>query len=71
MTKQHLLPVKQPGGIIATIIVGIVDALIGGFIGTQLSFGDVHGFDIRSMLLAIGGGVLVLFVYQMVTKGRV
>ncbi len=67
---KFLMPGKAPGGIILTIVLGIVGAIVGGFIGTLLGFGDVSGFDFRSMLLAVGGGVLVLFIYGMVTKGR-
>jgi uncharacterized membrane protein YeaQ/YmgE (transglycosylase-associated protein family) len=67
---KFLMPGKVPGGIIVTIILGIVGAVVGGFIGAQLGFGDVSGFDLRSMLLAIGGSVLVLFIYGLVSKGR-
>ena len=67
---KYLMPGKAPGGIIMTIALGIVGAVVGGFIGTRLGFGDISGFDLRSMLLAVGGGVLVLFIYGLVTKGR-
>jgi uncharacterized membrane protein YeaQ/YmgE (transglycosylase-associated protein family) len=67
---KFLMPGKVPGGIIVTIALGIVGAVVGGFIGTQLSFGDISGFDIRSMLLAVGGGVLVLIIYGLATRGR-
>ena len=64
------MPGKAAGGIIITIVLGIVGALVGGFIGAQLGFGDISGFDLRSMLLAVGGGVSVLFIYGLVTKAR-
>jgi uncharacterized membrane protein YeaQ/YmgE (transglycosylase-associated protein family) len=67
---KWLMPGKVPGGIIVTIALGIVGAVVGGFIGTRIGFGDISGFDIRSMLLAVGGGVLVLFVFGLATKGR-
>ena len=67
---KFIMPGKQGGGIIITIVLGIVGAIVGGFIGTQLGFGDVSGFDFRSMLLAVGGGIVVLLVYGLVTKGR-
>jgi uncharacterized membrane protein YeaQ/YmgE (transglycosylase-associated protein family) len=66
---KFLMP-TAPGGILVTIGVGIVGAVVGGFIGAQLGFGDISGFDIRSMLLAVGGGVLVLFIYGLVTRAR-
>jgi uncharacterized membrane protein YeaQ/YmgE (transglycosylase-associated protein family) len=67
---KFLMPGKGPGGILVTIILGIVGAVVGGFIGAQLGFGDISGFDLRSMLLAVGGGVLVLFIYGLATRGR-
>jgi uncharacterized membrane protein YeaQ/YmgE (transglycosylase-associated protein family) len=67
---KFVMPGKGPGGILVTIALGIVGAVVGGFVGTQLGFGDVSGFDLRSMLLAVGGGVLVLLLYGLVTKGR-
>jgi uncharacterized membrane protein YeaQ/YmgE (transglycosylase-associated protein family) len=67
---KMLMPGNQPGGIILTIILGVVGAVVGGYIGTLLGFGDISGFNFKSMLLAVGGGVLVLFIYGLVTKGR-
>jgi uncharacterized membrane protein YeaQ/YmgE (transglycosylase-associated protein family) len=67
---KWLMPGKAPSGIILTIALGIVGAVVGGFIGAQLFSEGITGFDIRSMLLAIGGGVLVLFIYGLVTRAR-
>ena len=68
---QLLMPGKAAGGIIATIVLGIVGAIVGGFLGTLLGFGDISGFDFRSMLLAVAGGLVVLFVYGLATGRRV
>jgi uncharacterized membrane protein YeaQ/YmgE (transglycosylase-associated protein family) len=67
---KYLMPGKVPGGIILTIALGIIGAIVGGFIGAQLGFGDISGFDLRSMLLAVGGGIVVLFLYGLMSKGR-
>jgi uncharacterized membrane protein YeaQ/YmgE (transglycosylase-associated protein family) len=67
---KYVMPGKNPGGIVLTIVLGIVGAIVGGFLGTQLGFGGISGFDLRSMLLAVGGGVLVLFIYGLLTKAR-
>ena len=67
---KFVMPGKVPGGIVLTILLGIAGAVLGGFIGAQLGFGDISGFDLRSMLLAVGGGVLVLLVYGLVTRAR-
>src|SRR5262245_34133664 len=65
---KFVMPGKGPGGIILTIILGIVGAIVGGFVGTLLGFGDISGFDLRSMALAVGGGVLLLFLYGLLNR---
>jgi len=67
---KFLMPGRAPGGIVLTMILGIVGAVVGGFVGAQLGFGDISGFDLRSMLLAVGGGVLVLFLFGLFVKAR-
>jgi len=62
------MPGKAPGGIIITILLGIGGALVGGFIGTQLGFGDFSGFDLRSLAIAGGGAVLLLFLYRLLKQ---
>jgi uncharacterized membrane protein YeaQ/YmgE (transglycosylase-associated protein family) len=67
---KYLMPGNSPGGIVGTIILGIIGAVVGGYIGTLVGFGDISGFDLRSMLLAVGGGIVVLLVFGLLTKGR-
>ena len=66
---RFLMPGTQPLGIIGTILLGIVGAVVGGFIGIQMGWGNVHGFDYRSLGLAILGGVLVLFLVRLFQQG--
>ena len=63
-----IMPGKDPGGLILTIILGVVGAVIGGFLGTQFDIGDVTGFDLRSLGLAIGGALLVLIGYRVLMR---
>jgi len=63
-----LMPGKQPGGIVLTILLGIVGAMVGGFIATQLGYGDVNSFDLRNMAIAVGGALLVLVIWGFVSK---
>jgi uncharacterized membrane protein YeaQ/YmgE (transglycosylase-associated protein family) len=65
---KFLMPGKQGGGIVLTTLLGIVGAVVGGFIATQLGFGDVNSFDLRSMAIAVGGALLVLVVWGFVSK---
>ena len=70
VVAKFLMPGNAPGGIVATILLGIVGAVVGGFIGGLLGFGDLSGFDLRSMALAVAGGIVVLLVYGLATKAR-
>jgi uncharacterized membrane protein YeaQ/YmgE (transglycosylase-associated protein family) len=66
---KFIMPGQQGGGIIVTIVLGVIGALIGGFVGrTVLGTGEVSGFDLRSIAISVGGAVLLLFVYGLVTK---
>ena len=59
-----IMPGKDPGGFIVTILIGIAGAMVGGFISTALGFGDVTGFNLGSLGIAIGGALLLLFGYR-------
>ena len=48
------MPGKAPGGIVATIILGIVGPVVGAFLGTLLGFGNISGFDLRGMAFVVG-----------------
>ena len=61
-----IMPGKDGGGFIMTTILGVVGAMIGGFISTFLGFGSVTGFNMISMFIAIGGALVVLFVYRQI-----
>lgn len=58
------------GGIIVTIAIGLVGAVVGGFIGVQLGWGDVNDFDLRSIALAALGAIIVLFVLRAIRGDR-
>jgi uncharacterized membrane protein YeaQ/YmgE (transglycosylase-associated protein family) len=63
-----IMPGKDPGGVIITILLGIGGAFVGGFVGSFVGFGDVTGFNISSFLLATGGAILLLLVYRIIKK---
>ena len=68
---KFIMPGRQGGGLILTTVLGVVGALVGGLLGTYvLGFGDVSGLDLRSVGIAVGGALLVLFVYGLVARGR-
>ena len=65
---KFLMPGKDPGGIIITILLGIAGAIGGGFISSALGFGTVTGFDLRSLIIAVGGAIILLIVYRAIKK---
>lgn len=65
---KFIMPGDDPGGFIITILLGIAGAFVGGFIGSQIGFGDISGFDLRSMAMAIGGAILLLLGYRLLKK---
>jgi uncharacterized membrane protein YeaQ/YmgE (transglycosylase-associated protein family) len=68
LLAKFIMPGKDPGGLLITIVLGIVGAVVGGFFGYQMGFGDISGFDARSMALAVGGSLLLLFGYRQYQK---
>jgi uncharacterized membrane protein YeaQ/YmgE (transglycosylase-associated protein family) len=66
-----VMPGDDPGGVIVTGLLGIVGALLGGFLGRAL-FGTGLGdfFDIRTWVLALVGSLIVLGVYRLVAGRR-
>ncbi|HZB23890.1 MAG TPA: GlsB/YeaQ/YmgE family stress response membrane protein [Gaiellaceae bacterium] len=69
---KALLPGDDPGGFIITTIIGIVGALLGGFIARALGLGDPidEFFDVSTWLAAIIGAIILLVIYRAVTGRR-
>lgn len=63
-----VMPGKDPGGFIVTVLLGIAGALVGGFLGQMLGLytpGQPAGFVMSTL-----GAIFLLFVYRMATKRR-
>lgn len=65
---KMILPGNQNMGWIMTIILGIVGAYVGAFVGQLLGFGDITGFNFKSMTLAVVGALIILWIFGMITK---
>jgi len=64
-----LMPGRDPGGFIVTILLGIAGALIGGFIGRAMGFygsGQSAGW-----IVSILGAIILLAIYRMLIRSRV
>jgi uncharacterized membrane protein YeaQ/YmgE (transglycosylase-associated protein family) len=66
-----LVPGRDPQGCIITMVIGVLGAVIGGFIGSWLGFGAVTGFNLKSFLIAVVGSVLLLALYHLIRRRRV
>ncbi|MBW3607187.1 MAG: GlsB/YeaQ/YmgE family stress response membrane protein [Actinobacteria bacterium] len=63
----------EPGGVLGTMFVGVLGAILGGLIASALGIGAITSFfSIGTWLIAIGGALLLLVIYNMVvsTEGR-
>jgi uncharacterized membrane protein YeaQ/YmgE (transglycosylase-associated protein family) len=59
----------EPGGCIGTTAVGILGALIGGFIASALDVGEIDEFfDLGTWLIAIGGSIILLLIIRAVAR---
>ncbi|TCJ17607.1 GlsB/YeaQ/YmgE family stress response membrane protein [Flaviaesturariibacter flavus] len=67
---KALKPGRDPQGCIVTMIIGIVGAILGGWIATMLGWGTVNGFNLYSILVATGGAFLALIIWGAVSGRR-
>jgi uncharacterized membrane protein YeaQ/YmgE (transglycosylase-associated protein family) len=66
VVAKYVMPGPDSGGIVLTILLGVAGAVVGGFIGAQMGYGSVTGFDFRSLLIAIGGALVLLVGFRLV-----
>lgn len=65
---KWLMPGKDGGGWIATMLLGIAGAFVGGFIGRILGFGGADGVNVGSIITATLGAFILLFLYNRFIK---
>ncbi len=65
VAAKLIMPGKDPGGLVVTILIGIAGAGLGGYLGSTLGLGSVGGFDLPSLGLATGGALILLIVYRL------
>jgi uncharacterized membrane protein YeaQ/YmgE (transglycosylase-associated protein family) len=63
-----LTPGEDKGGCLLTIVLGIAGAAVGGWIGTQLGFGSITGFNLGSFGLAVLGAIILLLIFRLIRK---
>jgi uncharacterized membrane protein YeaQ/YmgE (transglycosylase-associated protein family) len=67
-----LMPGRDPGGCIITMLLGVAGAFVGGFLYRLLTGREVFvHFDLRSLVVAIIGAVVILAIYRLIAGRRV
>ena len=64
-----LMPGKDPGGFIITMVIGVAGALLAGFLGRAMGWYDNPG-EAPGIIASIIGAMLLLLLYRMVTGRR-
>jgi len=61
---------KSGSGMIMDVALGVVGAVVGGFLMSVLGFGGVSGLNFYSIIVAVVGAVVVLYLYHMLVGAR-
>lgn len=65
-----LMPGRDGGGFILTCILGIVGAVVGGWLATMFGIGgSISGFNPHSFLVAVVGAIVVLVIFRLLRRG--
>jgi len=65
---KFIMPGKDPGGIFATILIGIIGGVVGGFLGTFIGLGKIQSFDLGGIFIATAGAILLLVIWRIARK---
>jgi uncharacterized membrane protein YeaQ/YmgE (transglycosylase-associated protein family) len=70
LIARAIIPGKtEPGGCFGTTAIGILGALLGGFIATALDIGEIEDFfDLGTWLIAIGGSMILLLIIRAIAR---
>ena len=68
LVAKLVMPGRDPGGVIVTILLGIVGALLGGFLGRSLNLYGPN--DPAGFLMSVLGAIVLLVIYRMMTSRR-
>lgn len=62
---KWIMPGRDPGGFVLTILIGVAGGLIGGFVATGLGWGSMDGIGLYSILLAVAGALVLLIGFRL------
>jgi len=67
---KAVVPGEGPGGVLGDLVIGVVGAIIGGWIMNSFGHGGANGINIWSIFVAFLGSVLLLFIMRALTGRR-
>jgi uncharacterized membrane protein YeaQ/YmgE (transglycosylase-associated protein family) len=71
LVAKALVPGRAPGGCVITILIGIAGALLGGWLSTLLGFGGLAGgLDLRNLIIAVLGAIVLLVLWRLLFGRR-
>ncbi|MEY1662716.1 GlsB/YeaQ/YmgE family stress response membrane protein [Isoalcanivorax beigongshangi] len=67
---KWIMPGRDPGGFIITVIIGIAGAFVGGWLGNMLGIGTTTtgGLSIASIVTAVVGAIVLLALYRLIAR---
>ena len=65
---KFIMPGKDPGGFFVTMALGVLGAIVGGFLGSFIGLGKVESFDLGGIFIATAGAVVVLIAWRFLKK---
>jgi uncharacterized membrane protein YeaQ/YmgE (transglycosylase-associated protein family) len=65
---KFIIPGRDPGGCLATIVIGIAGAIVGGFLGTFIGLGKIESFDLGGVFIATAGAIVLLITCRLLRK---
>ena len=67
-----IMPGNDGGGFILTCVLGVVGAVVGGWLATMFGFGgNISGFDLHSFLVAVVGAIVVLGIFRLLRRSEI
>jgi uncharacterized membrane protein YeaQ/YmgE (transglycosylase-associated protein family) len=70
LVAKLIMPGDDPGGLIVTMVIGVVGAIVGGLLASAFGFGGLSGFDLRTFFIAVIGSLLLLALWRAVDRPR-
>lgn len=66
---KFIMPGRDGGGFILTCVLGIVGAVVGGWLATHFGYGgDITGFNMHSFIIAVIGAIVVLAIFRLLRR---